>query len=92
MAKVIRYSHVGNGNSTHTGQFFSAEQGAEHTKKLLDALYIKQPIIHVSHSYAGIIARAFPFNYPEAIKSLLLIESSSKTELDIMRETNLKKR
>lgn len=91
IAKVIRYSRVGNGNSSKTKQHFSAEQYADHTKKLLETLHITQAVIHVSHSYGGIIARTFAAQYPENVKALMLIDPASEHDLDIMRAIDLTK-
>jgi len=91
IAQVIRYSRVGNGNSSKTTQHFSAEQYARHTKKLLETLHITQPIIHVSHSYGGIIARTFAAQYPKKVKALMLIDPASEHDLDIMRAIDLTK-
>lgn len=90
-AQVIRYSRAGNGNSSATEQHFSAEQYATHTKRLLDALKINKPVIHLSHSYGGILARAFAAKYPNSVKALLLIDPASEHDLDIMRAINLSK-
>lgn len=90
-AQVIRYSRAGNGNSSATEQHFSAEQYATHTKRLLDALKINKPVIHLSHSYGGILARAFAAKYPDSVKALLLIDPASEHDLDIMRAINLSK-
>lgn len=91
MARVIRYSRVGNGNSTKTTQQFSAEQYAKHTKELLDALNINEPIIHISHSYGGMLARAFAGQYPDSVSALLLIDPSTEHDLDIVKKIDLQR-
>ncbi len=88
-ARVLRYSRVGNGNSTQTNQQFSAEQYAFYTKNLLDALKIKGPVIHISHSYGGMLARAFAAQYPDSVEALLLIDPSNEHDLDIAQEIDL---
>ena len=89
MARVIRYSRAGNGNSSKTTQQFSAEQYAFHTKSLLNALKINGPVIHVSHSYGGMLARAFTGQYPDSVSALLLIDPSTEHDLDIVKKLDL---
>jgi len=89
VARVIRYSRAGNGKSSKTTQQFSAEQYANHTKSLLDALKISEPVIHVSHSYGGMLARAFTGQYPNSVIALLLIDPSTEHDLDIVKEIDL---
>lgn len=79
MAQVIRYSRVGNGNSTQTEQHFSAEQYAEQTKGLLDALKIKK----ANYSYLALLWRHNCSNICCAIsclsKSTVIDRSSLRT-------------
>jgi pimeloyl-ACP methyl ester carboxylesterase len=89
MARVIRYSRAGNGNSSKTTQQFSAEQYANHTKSLLNALNINEPVIHVSHSYGGMLARAFAGQYSDSVSALLLIDPSTEHDLDIVKKLDL---
>jgi pimeloyl-ACP methyl ester carboxylesterase len=91
MVRVIRYSRAGNGNSSKTTQQFSAEQYANHTKSLLDALKVNEPVIHISHSYGGMLARAFAGQYPKSVNALLLIDPSTEHDLDIVKKIDLQK-
>ena len=91
ITKVIRYSRVGNGNSSKIKQHFSAEDYASHANKLLEVLNINKPVIYLSHSYGGLISRAFAANYPDQVNALLFLDPSSEHDLDIMREIDLKK-
>ena len=86
MARVIRYSRVGNGNSSETTQQFSAEQYANHTKSLLDILKVNEPVIHISHSYGGMLARMFAAQYPNSVNALLFIDPSTEHDLDIVKK------
>lgn len=47
---------------------------SEAIKYNLDSLHIKEPIVLVGHSYGGVIALDFALNYPNRIRSLVLIE------------------
>lgn len=48
-------------------------------------------VIHVSHSYVGIIARAFAAKYPGTVSAMLLVDPASEHDLDIMRSIDLEK-
>ena len=50
-ATVIRYSRVGNGNSTVIKRHFTSRDYADYASELLVKLNIKQPVILVAHSY-----------------------------------------
>lgn len=90
-AKVIRYSRVGNGNSTSIKQHFTSRDYADLASSLLRELGIDQPVILVAHSYGGSIARDFAAAYPEQIKALMLLEPSSEHDVDILRAIDLEK-
>lgn len=89
-ATVIRYSRVGNGNSSKPDGFFVVEDYANHLNALLNHLGIKR-VIHVAHSYGGSVARVFAAKYPERVEGLLLIDASSEHDVDIMRAIDLEK-
>lgn len=88
-ATVIRYSRVGNGNSTAIQRHFTSSDYAGYASELLMNLDIKQPVILVAHSYGGSVARDFAAAYPEKIKALLMLDSSSEHDVDILRAINL---
>lgn len=87
-ATVISYSRVGNGNSSKPDTMFAVEDYAKHLKGLLDRLDI-QKIIHVGHSYGGSVARVFAAEYPERVEGLLLVDSASEHDVDILRAIDL---
>lgn len=89
-AKVIRYSRVGNGNSSKPDALFVVEDYANHLKALLSHLGT-QKIIHVAHSYGGSVARVFAAAHPERVEGLLLIDASSEHDVDIVRAIDLEK-
>lgn len=88
VAAVIRYSRVGNGNSSKPERMFAVEDYANHLKSLLDHLGVRK-IIHVAHSYGGSVARVFAARYPNRVEGLLLVDASSEHDVDIMRAINL---
>lgn len=90
-AKVIRYSRVGNGNSTAIQQHFTSRDYADQASTLLVELGIQQPVILIAHSYGGSVARDFAAAYPEQIKALLMLDPSSEHDVDILRAIDLEK-
>lgn len=75
--KVIRMEHFNVQYATE-GLFlpknYSVGMESEAIKYNLDSLHIKEPIVLVGHSYGGVIALDFALNYPNRIRSLVLIE------------------
>jgi pimeloyl-ACP methyl ester carboxylesterase len=53
---------------------YSVLMESDAIKFTLDSLNIKEPVVLVGHSYGGLIALDFALNYPEYIRSLILIE------------------
>ena len=90
-AKVIRYSRVGNGNSTVIEQHFTSRDYADQASSLLLELGIQQPVILIAHSYGGSVARDFAAAYPEQVKALLMLEPASEHDVDILRAIDLEK-
>lgn len=89
-AKVIRYSRVGNGNSSTPDSMFVVEDYANHLKALLNHLDT-QKVILVAHSYGGSVARVFAAEHPERVEGLLLVDASSEHDVDIVRAIDLEK-
>lgn len=90
-ATVIRYSRVGNGNSTAIQRHFTSRDYADYGSELLNKLDIQQPVILVAHSYGGSVARDFAAAYPKQIKALLMLDPSSEHDVDILRAIDLEK-
>ncbi|WP_290609792.1 alpha/beta fold hydrolase [Arsukibacterium sp. UBA3155] len=88
-ATVIRYSRVGNGNSTQIKRHFTSVDYANYASELLDKLNISEPVILVAHSYGGSVARDFAAAYPDKIKALLMLDPSSEHDVDILRAIDL---
>ena len=88
-ARVIRYSRVGNGNSTAIKRHFTSMDYARHVAGFLEKLAISEAVLLVAHSYGGSIARDFSASYPNKVKGLLLLDPSSEHDVDIMRAMDL---
>lgn len=88
-AIVIRYSRVGNGNSTQIKRHFTSRDYADYASELLEKLNISEPVILVAHSYGGSVARDFAAAYPDKVKALLLLDPSSEHDVDILRAIDL---
>ena len=80
-AKVIRYSRVGNGNSTVIQQHFTSRDYADQASILLRELGIQQPVILIAHSYGGSVARDFAAAFPQG-KSVLTENSGHFVQFD----------
>lgn len=87
--KVIRYSRVGNGNSTAIKRHFTSMEYADHLSEFLLALDISEPIVLAAHSYGGSVARDFAAKYPQQLNALLMLDPSSEHDVDILRAINL---
>ncbi|TCO69475.1 pimeloyl-ACP methyl ester carboxylesterase [Chromatocurvus halotolerans] len=90
-ATVIRYSRVGNGESTAIERHFTSRDYADYASELLIRLDIQEPVIVVAYSYGGSVARDFAAAYPEQIKALLMLDPSSEHHVDILRAIDLEK-
>ncbi len=54
---------------------YSVKSESKAVKATLDSLLITTPVILIGHSYGGVIAFDFALNYPDRIKSLVLVEA-----------------
>ena len=71
--KLISYYRAGYNGSTLTKNTLSIEEGAAHSRQLLDYLGIGKAHI-VAFSFGGVIAFQFLLNYPERAHSAVLLE------------------
>lgn len=88
---VIRYSRVGNGNSTQIRRHFTSIDYAQYAQEFLNELGISKPVIFVAHSYGGSVAREFAAAYPESIEALLMLDPSSEHDVDVLRAIDLER-
>ncbi|GAB3011996.1 alpha/beta fold hydrolase [Spirosoma pulveris] len=54
---------------------YSVKTESKAIRTTLDSLHIMAPVIVVGHSYGGVIAFDFALNYPDRVRSLVLIEA-----------------
>lgn len=90
-ARVVRYSRVGDGNSTAIERHFTSREYAEHASELLNKLDIQEPVILLAHSYGGSVARDFAAAHPDKVKALFMLDPSSEHDVDIMRAIDLER-
>ncbi|WP_164078260.1 alpha/beta fold hydrolase [Alteromonas facilis] len=83
---AIRYSRRGEGRSTAcTGDLTSSDY-VEDAEELLNQLKIEKPIIYVSHSYGGKVAREFAVRNPEKVVAMLFIDPINPRDVDIIEQ------
>ncbi|RYY19200.1 MAG: alpha/beta hydrolase, partial [Chitinophagaceae bacterium] len=70
--RVIMPDQVGFGKSTKPENYqYSFQQLAQHTRALLDTLYISKAVV-LGHSMGGMLATRFALMYPEMTDKLIL--------------------
>ena len=87
-AKVIVFHRSGLGNTDLHPKGNSTETACEDLNNLMKVLQISEKVILVGHSYGGICVQHFARLYPNKVKALVLVDSSSMdaykfNELDI---------
>lgn len=76
--KVILFHRPGSGESAIGEEKRTTAANAQEMKQLLESLEIDEPVILVGHSYGGLCAQHFSKLYPEKVKALLLVDSTSE--------------
>jgi len=79
--RVITIDLLGHGNSEPLGYVHSMEENADVIHAVLSDLRIRKAAF-VGHSMGGYVALAFAELYPEAIKGLVLLNSTSRADSD----------
>ena len=77
---VISLDNRGTGSSSRPNYSFTMDMFVEDVKHLLDHLNITEKIHLCGISMGGMIAQHFTLKYPEAVKTLLLLATTPKTE------------
>lgn len=77
--RVITIDLLGHGDTECLGYIHSMEDNADAVHEVLSKLRIRKAIF-VGHSMGGYIALAFAELYPESIKGLVLLNSTSKAD------------
>lgn len=88
--KMIMFHRPGSGESEIGDEERTTKANAEEMKHLMEKLEIVDPVILVGHSYGGLCAQHFSKLYPEKVKGLLLIDSTSE-DLERLDELELPK-
>lgn len=79
--RVITIDLLGHGETECLGYIHSMEDNADAVHSVLAELRIRKAIF-VGHSMGGYVALAFAEMYPEAVKGLVLLNSTSKADSD----------
>jgi len=91
--KVIMFHRPGLGESELIDGERNTETSVNELLQLMKQLDIHEPVVIVGHSYGGLIAQHFAKLYPQRVKGLLLVDSTSvdlveldKLELPVLNE------
>ncbi|WP_335871802.1 alpha/beta fold hydrolase [Bacillus sp. 2205SS5-2] len=84
-ARVIAVHRKGLGKSDKGEEEPSTMETVKDLKELLRFLQINQKVFFIGHSYGGLIIQDFISTYPEQVKGVLLVDSSS-VEMDRLDE------
>ncbi|MBC5839509.1 alpha/beta fold hydrolase [Flavobacterium muglaense] len=79
--RVITIDLLGHGETECLGYVHSMEDNAEAVHAVLSELRIRKAVF-VGHSMGGYVALAFAELYPHAVKGLVLLNSTSKSDSD----------
>ena len=79
--RIITIDLLGHGNSEPLGYVHSMEDNADVVHAVLSELRIRKAVF-VGHSMGGYVALAFAELYPEFIKGLVLLNSTSRADSD----------
>lgn len=77
--RIITIDLLGHGQTECLGYVHSMEDNAEIVQAVLSKLRIRKAIF-VGHSMGGYVALAFAENYPEKVRALVLLNSTSKAD------------
>lgn len=75
--QVIMFHRSGLGSSEIGSGIRSTFHAAEEAYNLLNTLEIEEPVVLVGHSYGGLCAQHFAKRFPEKVKALVLVDSTS---------------
>ncbi|WP_142829615.1 alpha/beta fold hydrolase [Planococcus soli] len=86
--RTLLFHRPGLGESEIGEENRTTLQVVEEINQLLCVLAIEEPVILIGHSYGGLCAQHFTKLYPEKVKALLLLDSTS-VDLERLDELNL---
>jgi pimeloyl-ACP methyl ester carboxylesterase len=84
--RIITIDLLGHGETECLGYVHSMEDNAEAVQSVLSKLRIRKAVL-VGHSMGGYVALAFAELYPEKVRALVLLNSTSKADSE-ERKTN----
>lgn len=79
--RIITIDLLGHGNSECLGYVHAMEDNADMVHEVLTKLHIRKAVF-VGHSMGGYVALAFAELYPDYLKGLVLLNSTSKADSD----------
>jgi len=83
---AIRYSRRGEGKSSSCVGDLTSSDYVKDAEKLLLQLKINKPIIYVSHSYGGKIAREFSARNPNKVSAMLFVDPINPRDIEIIEQ------
>jgi pimeloyl-ACP methyl ester carboxylesterase len=83
---AIRYSRRGEGNSSSCVGDLTSTDYVKDAEELNQRLKISKPIIYVSHSYGGKIAREFAARNPTKVSAMLFIDPINPRDIEIIEQ------
>jgi pimeloyl-ACP methyl ester carboxylesterase len=83
---AVRYSRRGEGKSSFCVGDLTSSDYVRDAEELITLLKIDKPIIYVSHSYGGKIAREFAAKNPDKISALLFVDPSNPRDIEIIEK------
>lgn len=83
---AIRYSRRGEGKSSSCVGDLTSSDYVKDAEKLIQLLKINKPIIYVSHSYGGKIAREFAVRNPDKVLAMLFIDPINPRDIEIIEQ------
>jgi len=81
---AIRYSRRGEGKSSSCVGDLTSTDYVKDTEELIQQLKINNPIIYVSHSYGGKIAREFSARNPSKVSAMLFVDPINPRDVEII--------
>lgn len=81
---VFAYDRAGQGYSDRSPHERNPQQVNKELHQLLEAAGMKPPYILVAHSFGGLIARHFAKIYPDEVAGIVLVDTSSEHQYDMV--------
>ncbi|MER2260947.1 MAG: alpha/beta hydrolase [Psychrobacillus sp.] len=75
--KIVMYHRAGYGNSPVSKEFRTTKNIAEELYELIERIDITEKFVLIGHSFGGLCVQQFSKMYPNKIKGVILIDSTS---------------